>query len=162
MLVSGAVIGLIAGLALRRDWRPLERLEIRALPFLFIALFARVLGLVVPGFGLSLEVLAIATIGLGALVNWRIAGMAIIALGSGLNLLVIVLNQGMPVGSDALLSAGAEFPRDPLHVAMVSSTILPALGDIIPLSPLRGVYSVGDLVIALGGFVVPFRALLRT
>lgn len=162
MLVSGAIVGLIAGLALRRDWRPLEKLELRVLPLLIAALAARLLTPIVPSLGLGLEVVAIAAIGLGALINWRISGMTLIALGSGLNLLAIVTNQGMPVATEALVSAGAEMPHDALHVLLSGSTTFPVLGDIIPLAVLRGVYSVGDLVIALGGFIVPFRALLRT
>src|SRR5207237_1369438 len=82
-------------------------------------------------------------------------GMVLIAVGCALNVLVIVVNQGMPVASDALLSAGAEMPHDPLHVVLGEATRLPALGDIIPVGPFHSVYSVGDLAIAIGGFAVP-------
>ena len=116
----------------------------------------------VPRVGLPLEVLGIAAIGLVALINRRTTGMVLIAVGCALNVLVIVVNQGMPVASDALLSAGAEMPHDPLHVVLGEATRLPALGDIIPVGPFHSVYSVGDLAIAIGGFVVPFRALLKS
>ena len=126
------------------------------------ALFARLVAVLLPNYGLELEALAIGAIALGALINWRTPGMALIAIGSGLNLLVIAINHGMPVAAEAVLLAGSEMPHDLLHVTLSESTILSVLGDIIPVAPLRGVYSVGDFVIALGGFVVPFRALLRT
>jgi uncharacterized protein DUF5317 len=162
MLVSGAVIGLIAGLALHGNLRPLEKLHLRAIPFLIPAILARLVAPAIPSFGLGLEILAIFAIGLIALVNWRTDGMALIAMGSGFNLLVILANQGMPVTSEALLAAGAEMPRDPLHIVATDSTRVAILGDIIPIAVFRSVYSVGDFVIALGGFLVPFRALLKS
>jgi uncharacterized protein DUF5317 len=162
MLVSGALIGLIAGLAFRRDWRPLSELEIRGVPVLLGALAARLIAPAVPSFGLVLEIVGIAGIGIVALLNGRIVGMPLIAIGSVLNLVVVVANQGMPVAADALLSAGAGMPHDPLHIALGETTKLPMLGDIIPLALFRGVYSIGDFAIAIGGFVVPFRALVKS
>jgi len=162
MLVSGAILGFIAGFALRRDWRPLREFQLRAFPVLLAAILMRGVALAVPRVGLPLEVLGIAAIGLVALINRRTTGMVLIAVGCALNVLVIVVNQGMPVASDALLSAGAEMPHDPLHVVLGEATRLPALGDIIPVGPFHSVYSVGDLAIAIGGFVVPFRALLKS
>jgi len=39
---------------------------------------------------------------------------------------------------------------------MDSGTRLPLLGDIVPVGVVRSVYSVGDFLIALGGFLIPF------
>jgi uncharacterized protein DUF5317 len=107
-------------------------------------------------------VIGIAGVGVVALLNRRIAGMPLIAIGSVLNFVVVAVNQGMPVAPDALSSAGAAMPDDPLHVVLGESTQLPMLGDIIPLALFRAVYSIGDFGIAIGGFVVPFRTLVKS
>src|SRR2546430_6146049 len=90
MLVSGAILGFIAGFALRRDWRPLRELQLRAFPVLLAAILMRGVALAVPRVGLPLEVLGIAAIGLVALINRRTTGMVLIAVGCALNVLVIV------------------------------------------------------------------------
>ncbi|CAN5585386.1 hypothetical protein BH24ACT26_BH24ACT26_20800 [soil metagenome] len=85
--------------------------------------------------------------------NRRMPGMLIADVGLALNLLVIVLNGAMPVSTAAARSAGIE--RSPgssglKHEAMSSDTFLPWLGDVVPVPGLREVWSIGDLVLAVG------------
>jgi hypothetical protein len=52
-------------------------------------------------------------------------------------------------------------PTDALHVQTRDSSVLVPLSDVIPVGIVRNVYSVGDFLIAAGGFVVPFMLLSR-
>jgi len=89
--------------------------------------------------------------------NARLPGMALAAVGLALNALVILLNGGMPVFSEAIVAAGgrafAPAARDFVHVALAPGTWGPFLADVLPVpgpSGLRGVASAGDLVMACG------------
>ena len=56
----------------------------------------------------------------------------------------------MPVSPDAVVAAGVRPPVDPLHSLTPNASLL---GDIIPI-PILGVYSVGDVLLAVGVFVL--------
>jgi len=86
--------------------------------------------------------------------------LAFAALGIAANILVIGLNQAMPVSIEAASEIGvvraasrAALERDGLHEEMDARTLLPFLGDVIavPGPPWqRGVLSLGDALLALG------------
>ncbi len=85
--------------------------------------------------------------------NRALPGMWVIGLGLALNALVIGANQAMPVSVDAARSAGAPVPDNTSsikHERMDDDTLLPWLGDVIPLSIGDQVLSIGDLVLAAG------------
>ncbi|MFN2490265.1 MAG: DUF5317 domain-containing protein [Actinomycetota bacterium] len=83
--------------------------------------------------------------------NRRLPGMLIADIGIALNLLVIVANGAMPVSPDAARSAGIERSPEGLeHEVIGDGTLLPWLGDVIPLPHLREVWSFGDLFLAVG------------
>lgn len=121
---------------------------------LVITLVVQVMGL---GGGIA-SLMAI--IGTGALfaftvVNIRTGGMILITAGLGLNLLVTILNWGMPVNGSALVSAGLV---DRAHLddislsggrAVAEGPLLGFLGGVIPL-PWGQVISVGDLLVLVG------------
>lgn len=94
------------------------------------------------------------------------AGLAVTAVGWLLNMCVVLANTGMPVSVAALgragLGAGALSGGGPLgkHLAIGSGTVLGWLGDVIPVSFLRTVVSLGDLVM-LGGIVLAVAAATR-
>jgi hypothetical protein len=96
-----------------------------------------------------------------AFANWRIPGAAVIGAGSFLNFVVIAANGGMPVDAAQLASVGGAFPTDGLHLALSPSTRLGEFADVIILAPFRAAYSVGDVLIAAGGFLLPFITLTR-
>ena len=86
-------------------------------------------------------------------VNRRLPGMLLAAGGLVLNVLVIASNGAMPVFLEAadvagtdLASADFGIKHEPLH----DDTILPWLGDVIPLPGMSTLISAGDIVLALG------------
>ena len=135
--------------------------QIRWLPLLIAGLLARAAASLVPAIGFPLYLFALASTVAGAAANVRLTGAALVAVGGALNLVVVLLNHGMPVDPAAVAAAGAVMPTDALHVALSEATRLAALGDVVPVAIARAVYSAGDLCIALGGFVVPFAMLAR-
>ena len=86
--------------------------------------------------------------------NRTLPGMLIAAVGLLLNLVVISANGAMPVSDrvlgmadideSALDSAGLK------HERMTDDTALPWLGDVVPITPLREIWSLGDFVLAAG------------
>lgn len=87
--------------------------------------------------------------------NRRLAGMRMLALGTTLNLIAILANNGvMPASRSALRTAGRlTNSTDFLNSAAVPHPRLLFLGDILPVPhavPLANVYSVGDVCIAIG------------
>ncbi len=110
----------------------------------------------------------VASMALGALallLNWHLPGVLPIAIGLACNFLVIALNGGfMPVSAQAREIAGmpALSGRDNNVIPMTAETALWFLGDILPLPawvPLANVFSIGDLLIAVGGAYFMQRAL---
>lgn len=161
MLVSGVVLGIAGGLAIGHNWRPLAAISVRWLPLLIVALISRACAPFVPGLGLPLYVFALTGTVVVAAANYRLVGALIVALGGALNLAVVLMNGGMPVDPSAVAAAGGVMPRDSLHVALDAATLLRPFADVIPVAAFHGAYSVGDVGIALGGFLVPFVLLSR-
>jgi hypothetical protein len=91
--------------------------------------------------------------------NRRLAGFALIAVGLGLNLLVIGVNGGMPVTRSALVKSGQTDVISYLqtqggakhHLATDDALLL--LADVIPVgTPFDQVVSVGDILVYAGIF----------
>lgn len=161
MLVSGVLLGVLTGAVIRRTWAPLTRISVRFLPLLVITLGLRALAPALPPVGLAMYEFAIVGTIAVAVANWRLPGAVLILLGGVLNLIVVFANGGMPVDVAALAAAGAADPTDALHLIAGDSTLARPLADVIPLPLFRSVYSVGDLSIAAGGFMIPVWAFLR-
>ncbi|MGE5102931.1 MAG: MFS transporter, partial [Deltaproteobacteria bacterium] len=100
----------------------------------------------------------IGLVGIGAVAgrNWRHAGAALIAIGTFSNVLVVLANTGMPYDHSMAVSIGAPLPHDSLHVPIGDATRLTFLADVIPVGAVRSIYSIGDFLIAFGGFLIPF------
>jgi Family of unknown function (DUF5317) len=84
-------------------------------------------------------------------------GVALVALGFGSNALVVALNGAMPVSLSTLTRAGleaspAQVAADPRHEVSGAHTLLPWLGDVVPvaLPRLGQAVSPGDVLIAAG------------
>jgi hypothetical protein len=96
--------------------------------------------------------------------NWFRRGMALIAIGFTLNVLVILANGGMPVSPDAIAFLGGDPSTAVIagkHHLMTADTILPWLGDVIPVPrPASIIISVGDIVLVAG--MIPFAHDLMT
>jgi Family of unknown function (DUF5317) len=123
-----------------------------------------------PEFGENLvRVVYLASMAIAALalvLNRHLPGLIWVAVGMTLNFLVIALNGGlMPVSAAARQFAGMPALNGPsMNVtAMSPQTLLPWLGDILPLPewmPLSNVFSLGDVLVAVGGVIFLQRTLL--
>jgi uncharacterized protein DUF5317 len=103
--------------------------------------------------GPVIYVASTAAVLLAVLRNIRLPGMPLVALGAVANLAAITANGGfMPASAEALATAGLP-PGDHLNSIVVASPALQPLTDIyaIPTSlPMANVFSVGDVLIAIG------------
>jgi hypothetical protein len=143
----GGRLGALAEVRLRRVWA------------IFAALGLAVVATGLPGLPDGVRsLLLVAAYPVGAVflaANWRVPGIPLAALGAALNLLVIAANGGvMPASAAALQRAG--LPADApgfQSSAAVADPRLAFLGDVFALPaswPLSNVFSVGDVLIAVG------------
>jgi hypothetical protein len=157
MLVSGLVAGFVVGLAAGGNWRNLERFDLRLWPGLLAGVIARAVAPFIGGLGLSASIAGLMLITLVAVVNRALPGALLIGLGSVLNTIVTLANAGMPVDLGALAASGKPVPSDGLHVLTGPETRLPFLADVLLVPLVNNIYSVGDVVLAIGGFWMTFR-----
>jgi MFS family permease len=162
MLVSGVAVGIALGIAFGGDWRRLATFNLQWWPLLVVAAALRLVTVFEPHAELSVYLLGLAGIGAAAALNWRLAGAALIAIGTAANVLAILVNGGMPYDAVMANAVGAPIPTDGLHVVLTPATHLPFLTDIIPFGVGHAVYSIGDFLIAFGGFLIPFMWLQPT
>ena len=160
MLASAVVLGVAAGRAFGGHLARLGDLRLRWWPLLAVAVALRAAA---PALGepLAAWVVAFGLIVAVALANRRLPGMWPIGVGALLNVIVVLANGAMPVDPAAAVSAGAEIRADGLHRAMRDGDALTALADLIPAPVIANVYSAGDVLLALGGFWVPFSWMRR-
>ena len=107
-------------------------------------------------------------------INRRIAGMMVIGLGLLLNFSVMLANGGyMPITPEAVKAIGYEYQLESAEFGSrlqdTKDVLLPreetnlwVLSDIFvlpPPFPIPSVFSVGDIALALGAFVLIFRAM---
>ncbi len=161
MLASSVALGVAGALLFGGDWRRFAALRLSWWPLLAGAIVLRLAGLVIP-LGLVVYLAAVIAVAVVATRNAALPGAPLIAVGSLLNALVIAANGGMPVDPVAAEAAMAQpMFNDRLHVDASADTRLALLSDVIPLPLFRNVYSVGDVLIAAGGFWLPFRWLRK-
>ena len=80
-------------------------------------------------------------------------GLGLVALGLLLNVVVISLNGAMPVSAAAARTSGvpvSSITKDIEHELLDDDTILPWLTDVLAIPRVPGVFSVGDVVLAIG------------
>jgi hypothetical protein len=113
---------------------------------------------VTDGVGEVVYVASTTAVLLAVLRNLRIPGMALIALGAASNLAAIVANGGvMPTTEAALAAAGLEPTDEFSNSAVLEDPALAPLTDVYaipPWLPLHNVFSIGDVLIAVGIVVV--------
>ena len=85
-------------------------------------------------------------------VNRRVPGAALMAAGLTMNLAVVALNGGMPVGQEAIRAAGANgvivIEDGAKHHLMSNADVLRPLADVVPVPPPFGaVFSIGDILL---------------
>jgi len=119
----------------------------------------------------ALYVFSILLLLLAVGLNLSLSGMKIFGLGLLLNFLVIAANGGyMPISLDNLVRAGmthrAELLRAKGYLSnstvLTSETRLPFLADIFsipPFLPFSNVFSIGDVFIGIGAFILVMQAM---
>ncbi|MGH9297835.1 MAG: DUF5317 family protein [Acidimicrobiales bacterium] len=161
------VVGLVAGGATHGTFRALARLRLDHVGVVAAAL-AMQIALGAAGLHPS-TARSVIVIGSDVAVGWFLAcnaaahqgralraGFGLLATGWLANLAAMAANGGMPVSRAAMREAGlpASFQPAAGHLAKhglaTAATLLPYLGDVIPLRALRAVVSPGDCAMALG------------
>ena len=136
----------------------LAETKLRWLPLLFAG-FVFQIGFMLLSLDLSEEVELAILIASNALVlvfvlaNRHMAGMLLVGIGLALNVIVITANGAMPVSARSAEIAGVNKSLDDAglkHERLTDDTILPWLGDVLPVPGLVEVLSVGDVVLGLG------------
>jgi len=109
--------------------------------------------------------LSTALVIVSVLLNLRITGMALVALGAISNLVAIVFNRGyMPADAGAMAALGKTAPTTYSNSAILSEPMLKPLTDTFALPtwvPFANVFSIGDVLIAVGVVVVIVAAMRR-
>jgi hypothetical protein len=157
MLVSGLVAGFVLGLATGGNWRNLARLDLKLWPALVAGVIVRAAAPLLGGLALSASIAGLLLVAVVALVNRAISGAWLLGLGALLNGVVTFLNRGMPVDPGALALSGKALPPDRLHVILGPDTRLSFLADVLLVPVINNIYSIGDVVLAIGGFWMVFR-----
>ena len=165
VLVLPFVIGVLVALPLGGRLRTLATIRLRWLWLAYVALVFQIAAF--PGSSLPWHTPDSAAVALWiasdmllvAVVvrNVRLPGVALIAAGLGSNLLAVVANGGhMPALPRALAGAGLHYTRS-MNSERMAHPALPWLVDRWAAPhwiPLANVFSVGDVAIAVGGFIL--------
>lgn len=162
LLVAAVLVGVLTVPLARGHLSALGTVRLKLVPLVFTALGVQVLlTTVMPGGNETLH--RILHIGSYAMVaaflvaNRRVTGMAMVAVGTALNLTAIIANGGvMPASRAAMKSAGITPSHDFMNSTAVAHPRLQPLGDVLAVPkgwPLHNVYSVGDIVIVIGAVI---------
>lgn len=174
ILPVAAVCGLVIGLARGGRLGGLAELRFRAPLLLCVAFLAQVgLGAVSPGQRFVVVGFSYTLVGAWLVLNARRQhgrvrlALGVLTVGWLLNMLPIVLNGGMPVSLHGLRHVGAPATISVTeghlykHVPADRHTLLPLLGDVIPVRPFGSVISLGDIVMFAGLTGVVVAAMTR-
>ncbi|HXF57919.1 MAG TPA: DUF5317 family protein [Actinomycetota bacterium] len=172
LALAAVVLGVVAGLALGGSLRTLSETRVRWWPLALVGIALQALPVVTAtpssgdqGLGFWVLLLSYACLLTFGLANAKKPGFLVVVLGLALNATVIAANGGMPVTEGALRKAAgeryAEAVRDlearggaKHRLARPGDVLLP-LADVIAVgAPVRGIYSVGDLIAYGGVFLV--------
>jgi len=142
----------LADVELRKSWLALAAIALQ------VVIISVIPGLLGP-LGEPLHMVSYVLLGAFAWLNRGIVGLPVIALGGLLNFVCITVNGGvMPSDPDAMASIGrAAAAGEFENSAPVAHPKLAFLGDTIatPASwPVHNIYSIGDLLILAGAFVL--------
>lgn len=157
LVLCALAAALVLGLSLGGSWHRLGATRLVRPGLVVAALATQVGGALLGGPAVPLSLLASAVLVAGFLASNRgLRGTGLVALGLGLNALVVLANGAMPVSLEASGRAGVSTQRLLLdggrHEAAGADTRLPWLGDVVPVrAPVRPeVVSVGDLLVTAG------------
>lgn len=170
-ILYSIIIGIPLGLVLGGRLTGLAELQFRWAPAMLlgliiqVVLFSTPVSDVVGAAGPPLYVGSTGMVLLAMLLNYRITGIPIIAVGAISNLSAIIANGGyMPADPGALASGGGSVPDTYSNSVVVAHPALQPLTDIFALPtwlPLANVFSIGDVLIGIGVCVVIVAAMQR-
>ncbi len=174
LLIYAVIIGVVAGLATGGKLQGLGQVRFRLWPVALaglafqVLLFSTPLADSVGRLGPSLYVLSTTLVLMALVVNVRQPGIPLVIVGALLNFVVIIANGGqMPASPEAMAalmgSTAADAERFANSVPM-SGAVLGFLGDIFVLPrpfPLANVFSIGDVLIGIGGAWFVIRTMHR-
>lgn len=163
-ILYAVVIGLVLGFAAGGRLDGLGRIEFRW-PWLAIGgflvqvlLFSDSVGAALRAAGPPIYVASTAAVLVAVVRNVRLPGLAVVAVGAASNLLAIVSNGGfMPASPAAFASLGLSVEGAYTNSALVASPAFEPLTDVYAMPawmPLANVFSVGDVLIAVGVVIV--------
>ena len=157
-------VGILVGLAARGSLGNLSAFKFRWAPLAIagllvqVVLFTSIGDSIAGGAAPAIYVASTAAVFAAVLRNLRMTGMPIVALGSLSNLAAISANGGaMPADPGALAMAGLDGAGSHTNSVILENPALQPLTDIYALPawlPLANVFSVGDVLMVLGAFLV--------
>jgi hypothetical protein len=159
-VLYAVTFGLIVGLLPGGSFAGLAELRIRwggvilAGLLVQVVLFSAPVAERVHEIGPLIYVLSTGAVLTAVLRNWRIVGLPMVALGAASNAAAILANGGfMPAGAAAIAALGTSFPSGYSNSSVVAHPALVGLTDIFALPhpiPFANVFSIGDVIIAVG------------
>jgi hypothetical protein len=159
-LLLGGRVGGLAEIRFRWAW-----LVVGALLVQVVLFSGPVAGAVPESLGIVLYVASSGMALVGVLANWRIAGVALVALGAFCNLAAIVANGGyMPTDPEALAALGRHLGAAYSNSTVVAAPAQAPLTDVFAMPawmPAANVFSLGDLLIGLGVVITIVAAMRR-
>ncbi len=171
-ILYSLVIGLALGIALGGRPAGLATLRFRWSGLMLTGLLVQVVLFSEPvtervgAWGPSIYVASTAAVLAAVVANASIPGMAIVAAGAVSNLAAIVANGGyMPAARSALAALGKTDPTTYSNSASIEHPALEPLTDIFAMPawlPFANVFSVGDILIAVGVATTIVLAMRRT
>ena len=164
-LVIGLALGLVLGgrasrlgeLKLRFAWLCVLGLAVQ------LVLFSDAVTERIGDLGVPIYVVSTFAVAAAVAANYRVPGMAVVALGAFSNLAAIVANGGyMPTTAAAMAATGFSEKTVYSNSALLADPKLPWLTDIFAMPtwvPAHNVFSVGDVLIGVGVVIVIVAAM---
>jgi hypothetical protein len=170
-ILYALVVGVALGLLLRGRIAGAAEIELRWAPLIIgglvvqLILFSDFVAARVGDLGPPIYVASSLAVLVAVLRNVRVPGMAIVTLGAASNQLAIIANGGyMPAGADALAAQERAASGLYSNSAAIENPAFPFLGDIFAMPswlPFSNIFSIGDVLIAVGVVVVIVTAMRR-
>ena len=170
-ILYALVIGIALGLLLGGDLAQLGELKLR---FAWVCVLGLAVQLVlfsdpvterIGALGVPIYVVSTVAVAVAVAANYRIQGMAVVALGAFCNLAAIAANGGyMPTTAEAMAATGFSEKTVYSNSALLSDPNLPWLIDRFAMPtwiPSHNVFSIGDVLIGLGVVIVIVVAMRR-
>ena len=153
-------LGLLAGFVAGGRLEGLSALRFRLAPLAIAGLLVQLVLFALPtsdaleAVGPAVYVASTAAVLVAVLANLRVPGVPLIALGAASNLAAILANGGaMPVRPETLAAAGLDPHEGFSNSVVTGQPVLEPLSDVFAIPagfPLANVFSIGDVLIAIG------------